>query len=280
MSKNTKNSKSNKASNRTQRERERERESRFGPTSLSRLSKRAGQVVSHKAWFIITALLVGAAFIVGISIGNSAEGSAPSGTSIPVKKGGTGATDKTNALKNLLPDLAGNDGKVLGLSSGTPTWMNSATLPNYSAADSGKILKIDNSGSLTWATPPTTTYPTTEQSTGETWIDGKPIYRRTFTGEIVAGANARVYKTLLAAGVVDTLIDSEGWVGIPESAAGTNGWKTQVNTSVSYDTSISGFSAVYVGGLGDLGINSQSQFERKTGQTYSRYEVTVYYTKK
>jgi hypothetical protein len=74
---------------------------------------------------VVVALLIIATFAIGVSIGSSANADpSPSGTSIPITKGGTGATDKTNALKNLLPDLAGNDGKVLGLNGGTPTWVD------------------------------------------------------------------------------------------------------------------------------------------------------------
>ncbi|MDR1300324.1 MAG: hypothetical protein LBK50_01305 [Candidatus Nomurabacteria bacterium] len=99
------------------RERERERE-RAGFASRFHLGKRVGKLINHKAWFIITALLVGASFIVGISIGNSANSASPSGTSMPIKKGGTGATNEQNAMQNLLPDFASNTGKVLG-STGT-----------------------------------------------------------------------------------------------------------------------------------------------------------------
>ncbi|MDR1300723.1 MAG: hypothetical protein LBK50_03380 [Candidatus Nomurabacteria bacterium] len=61
--------------------------------------------------------------MVGFSIGGSANSASPSGTSIPVKKGGTGATTAAGALENLLPSFTGNDGKVLGLNSGTPQWV-------------------------------------------------------------------------------------------------------------------------------------------------------------
>jgi hypothetical protein len=32
-------------------------------------------------------------------------------------------------------------------------------------------------------------YSASEQKTGETWIDGKPIYRRVFSGNITAAVN-------------------------------------------------------------------------------------------
>jgi hypothetical protein len=100
--------------------------------------------------------MIAISFGLGFGINDlaNADSTAPSGTSIPIKKGGTGATDKTNALKNLLPDLDGNNGKVLGLnSSNEPTWLDNAVLPDYSAADSGKVLEIDNSGTPAWTSP-------------------------------------------------------------------------------------------------------------------------------
>jgi hypothetical protein len=164
----------------------------------------------------------------GVSSSVSADSSSPSGTSIPVKKGGTGAVDKTNALKNLLPDLAGNDGKALGLVSGEPTWMNGLALPNYSAADGGKVLEVDSGGALTWTTPPTTTYSTTEQLTGEIWIDGKPIYQRVFTGTISAAAGNTI-TSLLPDGTVSTLVSDQvradlgdGWVTTGNNSSGSN----------------------------------------------------------
>ncbi|MDR1197366.1 MAG: hypothetical protein LBL08_03815, partial [Candidatus Nomurabacteria bacterium] len=62
------------------------------------------------------------AFSIGFGFGDSAQADpSASGTSIPITKGGTGATTAAGALTNLLPDFGGNDGKVLGLSGGTPS---------------------------------------------------------------------------------------------------------------------------------------------------------------
>jgi hypothetical protein len=84
------------------------------------------------------------AFVVGMNLVTSADSASPSGTSIPVTKGGTGATDKTNALKNLLPDLAGNDGKVLGLNSGTPTWVEQSDGKYFVSPDYAKIDSVNH----------------------------------------------------------------------------------------------------------------------------------------
>jgi hypothetical protein len=89
--------------------------------------------------------VIAVSFSIGFGVSNSvsAEPSPPSsnGTSIPIKKGGTGATTKENALQNLLPDFTNNDNKVLGLSSGTPTWVDRTDAK--SSDDVGKV-KIDS----------------------------------------------------------------------------------------------------------------------------------------
>jgi hypothetical protein len=54
-----------------------------------------------------------------------------SGTNMPISKGGTGASDANQALKNLLPSLAGNDGKVLGLDSGNPAWVSGGVVASH-----------------------------------------------------------------------------------------------------------------------------------------------------
>jgi hypothetical protein len=117
----------------------------------------------RRTWLITTILLVSTAFTIGLSINNSANGASPSGTSIPIKKGGTGATDKVNALTNLLPDLAGNDGKVLGLQGGTPSWVaqagNLIMTPDYTKQETTNLL--DNSDYKTSFTLPASTWTST-----------------------------------------------------------------------------------------------------------------------
>jgi hypothetical protein len=62
-----------------------------------------------------------------------------------------------------------------------------------SSNDPGKV-KIDpDTGTMTV----NNSYSTSEQATGETWIDGKPIYRRVFTGTITAAVNELVTTNLI-----------------------------------------------------------------------------------
>jgi hypothetical protein len=83
------------------------------------------------------------AFSIGFGFGNSASADptppSPSGTSIPVKKGGTGSTTEQGALQNLLPDFDSNTGKVLGSTGTEIGWVEQAK----SSDDIGKV-KIDS----------------------------------------------------------------------------------------------------------------------------------------
>ena len=54
-------------------------------------------------------------------------------------------------------------------------------------------------------------YSTEEVKTGETWIDGKPIYRKVVTGTINATGNNQVILT----GNIDSLIDYSGYISDP-----------------------------------------------------------------
>lgn len=54
-------------------------------------------------------------------------------------------------------------------------------------------------------------YSTTEQKTGGTWIDGKPIYRKVFTGLNYGGGSTNTYiNTGATVSNVDTLISVRG----------------------------------------------------------------------
>jgi hypothetical protein len=69
----------------------------------------------------------------------------------------------------------------------------------------------DSSGTgkwIGWKKLNTEEYSTNEVKVG-TWIDGKPIYRKVFTGRITANANTEV-QTVLQTNV-DNVIDMGGW---------------------------------------------------------------------
>ena len=71
------------------------------------------------------------------------------------------------------------------------------------------------------------TYSSTEVLTGDTWIDGKPIYRRVVTGSVTAGTEKKI--TYAASDVVDQVIRldgmhqvSWGWLPFTYYAANSN----------------------------------------------------------
>lgn len=73
---------------------------------------------------------------------------------------------------------------------------------------------LDANGKMT-APMPSDSYSLTEVDTGAKWIDGKAIYKRTFIGTVSAAAATRAGIVLLAPALVDTLIDSSGYVTDP-----------------------------------------------------------------
>ena len=58
-------------------------------------------------------------------------------------------------------------------------------IPPHASTDAGKILAVDSEGDLEWKTEYSYTPPayssTEEVNTGQKWIDGRYIYRKTFT---------------------------------------------------------------------------------------------------
>lgn len=62
-------------------------------------------------------------------------------------------------------------------------------------------------------------YSTTEQVIGQ-WIDGKPIYRRVFTGTITNSANVRVQVSLWNNSPINKIVSIGGWMRY--STAGVN----------------------------------------------------------
>lgn len=59
-------------------------------------------------------------------------------------------------------------------------------------------------------------YSTSEINTGAKWIDGKPIYRRAFTGTITNTAGTRATTTLWSSSTIDTLVDTGGEISYGE----------------------------------------------------------------
>jgi hypothetical protein len=64
-------------------------------------------------------------------------------------------------------------------------------------------------------------YSTTEQNTGKTWIDGKPIYRQCFRFNLPALGTTIYVATGIAVGVIDTVTCFDTVIKNPEGGAAT-----------------------------------------------------------
>ncbi|MDR0610851.1 MAG: hypothetical protein LBG58_12125 [Planctomycetaceae bacterium] len=113
-------------------------------------------------------------------------------------------------------------------------------------------------------------YYTVEYQTGKYWTDGKPIYRRVLSGNIVVSANTTTSIALLSSGV-DTLVDSGGWL---MSGLSTS----QVSLGQYYETVDVTFSSCIVNSNNNAVLFSKSSLAR-TGTTNNAYKVWVEYTK-
>ena len=111
-----------------------------------------------------------------------------------------------------------------------------------------------------------TTYSTSEQKVG-TWIDGKTIYRRTFTGTITADATSVVGTSLIVSGApFSQLIRGYGtWrKNAVEHVVFSGGWGGTNIAAIDWNQS-----------SGNVQILSSSD----TARTNAPYQVTLEYTK-
>lgn len=123
---------------------------------------------------------------------------------------------------------------------------------------------------LDYATLAFGNYSTTEQDTGFKWIDGKAIYKRTFTGKITAGASAYINTTLLAPGTIDNLIDASGYL------MSGSGYPTALMSWAGNSPSLwYAASGLYVNSGGALTLTSMFNSAR----TNQPYAITIHYTK-
>ena len=67
-------------------------------------------------------------------------------------------------------------------------------------------------------------YSTTEQDTGKTWIDGKPIYRKCFRSNLPNPNTAAEVTTGIAVGVIDTVTCFDTVIKNPQSEALAYWW--------------------------------------------------------
>lgn len=112
-------------------------------------------------------------------------------------------------------------------------------------------------------------YSTSEVNTGFTWIDGKPIYKRTFSGVITIAANSRAV-TLVSSGIAN-IVRHEGEVY--ETTGGTrmilpSQWINPSNAN-------SGSGYILLDNSGNVNLLTLMPSTR----TNAPYTVTLYYTK-
>jgi len=109
------------------------------------------------------------------------------------------------------------------------------------------------------------TFSTTETNTNKLWEDGKPIYRRVFTGQITAAANVQHDVTLMGNNTVSELISCGGYVmDSSNSKVSLNGiTETFVQT------------AIWISINGSISLRTQSPNAR----TNKAYKVWVEYTR-
>jgi hypothetical protein len=150
---------------------------------------------------------------------------------------------------------------------------------NYSSAVYGNIdyLKYQKTGAkilggdyradtgYLWTNILKKPYSTTETLTGDYWIDGKPIYRRVFTGNVVAAAGASNAKQL-ATGIAMLV----NWGGL---------WNPGNDARVGWGSGdSSNTSMAIVESTGALTLRTQAAAARE-GTTLNDYTVWAEYTK-
>jgi hypothetical protein len=111
-------------------------------------------------------------------------------------------------------------------------------------------------------------YRTTEQLTGKTWTDGKPIYKQTCTGNIAAAADAMVSTTLIASGIA-ALLDRGGWWQVGNYAIKHN--LGMLGTGLIARIEVGAYPTALI-------LMSQSAYAR-VDTTNNAYSVWVEYTK-
>jgi hypothetical protein len=116
-------------------------------------------------------------------------------------------------------------------------------------------------------------YSLAEQDTGTTWIDGKKIYKRTFTVMSPSAINTTLQTPLYAAGVVSTPIKQE--VIMPHSTAAISVGNPHINSTDLVECAVT----VVKASGGEL--NCAVRLPSTSGASWisKTFYVTVYYTK-
>ena len=137
------------------------------------------------------------------NVGGGGEEIVPTPTNVDRSKY-LGVKSNANELEyrsiNELPNSTGaNAGDILTHTISGDSWLPpEKELPTYTTGDNGKVLGV-SSGVLTWVEQSGggggVNYSTEEQDTGLTWIDGSHIYRKTYAlaSEITINNNTWTY---------------------------------------------------------------------------------------
>ena len=108
-------------------------------------------------------------------------------------------------------------------------------------------------------------YSTSEQDTGQKWINGKTIYKKTYTGTLTAAAGVRLISTISSFPSVETMVKAEGWFNGGSEIVMFG--STHVNASGTINRA--------------MAIRGDNQFVTwsDTARTNAPYAFTIYYTK-
>lgn len=181
--------------------------------------------------------------------------------------------DKKIAEAVELPEVSGADnGNVLTVVSGA--WAKAAIpsqLPAVTGADDGDVLTVV-SGAWAKGSPSggAVNYSTSEVDTGSKWIDGRSIYKKTFTGTLARGEYEYYYMQTLGSVDADVIVNCE------KSLKDGSGNLLPVEGSLT--SSASGYSD-YSWPLRVVSGSLIAGFNQDTSAVGCTYYVTLYYVK-
>ena len=162
--------------------------------------------------------------------------------------------------------VAHSDDGTLKANSVTTTAVTDAnvTISKLNGGSTAGVLTTDASGVVSILG----NYSTSEASTNTTWVDGKTIYKRTFTGTITIAANTMSDITLIASGI-DKVISGEGW------------WAGDARKILVGTTWFGAGMVSYAGSHISVDSSNALKFRSQinASRTSEPYEVTVFYTK-
>ena len=110
-------------------------------------------------------------------------------------------------------------------------------------------------------------YSTSEVKTNATWIDGKPIYKKTFTGTYNSAANTTT--NLFTFGSVSDLVDVKGWIANSDAKVAF-GAAHRAGTSLIFDSTAF---------LADTNVTVRSFNNTSYAGSNLPYAITLWYTK-